>query len=98
MPTKLTGCELLAKSVTLVLTHSVNKTARSCGCKNKKSWLIAVEKAQKEVRRKKAKKSSKKNPIALLCPADDKVVSLKERNDSEWRKSEQPTADGMTVF
>ena len=98
MPTKLTGCELLAKSVTLLLTHSVNKTARSCGCKNKKSWLIAVEKAQKEVRRKKAKKSSKKNPIALLCPANDNVVNLKERNDSEVRKSELPTADGMTVF
>ena len=77
---------MLAESVTLLLDHTARKTASLCGYKSKKNWLLAVEKAKKEVRKKKANKKSSKKPIALLCPANDKVVNLKDRNENKIKE------------
>ena len=98
MSTKFTGYELLAESVTLLLDHSVRKTAILCGYKSKKSWLIAIEKAKKEVYKMKVEKKRIKKPIALLCPASDKVVSLKGGRDGEVRGAEDKDSRGVIVF
>ena len=98
MSTKLTGCELLAESVTLLLDHTARKTASLCGYKSKKNWLLAVEKAKKEVRKKKANKKSSKKPIALLCPANDKVVNLKDRNENKIKKVKDFDSRGIITF
>ena len=84
--------------MTLLLDYSARKTAALCGYKSKKSWLVAVEKAKKEVQKKKASKKANKKPIALLCPANDKVVRLKDRNDVEARGLEDVDARGVTIF
>ena len=98
MSTKLTGCELLAESVTLLVDHSVRKTAALCGYKTKKSWLLAVERARKQVQKKKFNKKKAKKPIALLCASNDKIVSLKKGRDVDWRGAEDMDSRGVTVF
>ena len=98
MSTKLTGCDLLAESVTLLLDHTARKTASLCGYKSKKNWLLAVEKAKKEVRKKKANKKSSKKPIALLCPANDKVVDLKDRNENKVKEVKDFDSRGIITF
>ena len=98
MSTKLTGCELLAESVTLLVDHSARKTAALCGYKNKKSWFLAVEKAKKQVQKKKFNNKKAKKPIALLCAANDKVVSLKGGRDAESRGADDFDSRGVMVF
>ena len=98
MSTKLTGCVLLAKSVLLLLDCSAKKTAALCGYNSKKSWLLAVEKARKEAMTKKATKKSSKKPIALLCPASDKVVKLKDVNRDKERSAENMHERDIIVF
>ena len=89
---------MLAESVTLLLDHTARKTASLCGYKSKKSWLLAVEKAKKEVRKKKGNKKSTKKPIALLCPAKDKVVKLKDRNENKAKEVKNSGSMGVTIF
>ena len=89
---------MLAESVTLLLDHTARKTASLCGYKSKKSWLLAVEKAKKEVRKKKGNKKSTKKPIALLCPAKDKIVKLKDRNESNEKEVKDFGSMGVTTF
>ena len=98
MSTKLTGCELLAESVTLLVDHSVRKTAALCGYKTKKSWLLAVEKAKKQVQKKQFNKKKIKKPIALLCASNEKVVSLKDGRDADSRGAEDIVSRGVMVF
>ena len=89
---------MLAESVTLLLDHTARKTASLCGYKSKKNWLLAVEKAKKEVRKKKANKKSSKKPIALLCPANDKVVNLKDRNENKVKEVKDFDSRGIITF
>ena len=89
---------MLAESVTLLLDHTARKTASLCGYKSKKSWLLAVEKAKKEVRKKKGNKKSTKKPIALLCPAKDKVIKLKDRNENKAKEVKDSGSMGVTTF
>ena len=89
---------MLAESVTLLLDHTARKTASLCGYKSKKSWLLAVEKAKKEVRKKKGNKKSSKKPIALLCPANDKVVNLKNGNENKTKRVQDFGSKGVTIF
>ena len=86
---------MLAESVTLLVDHSVRKTAALCGYKTKKSWLLAVEKAKKQVQKKKFNKKKIKKPIALLCASKDKVVSLKDGRDAESRGAEDIVSQGV---
>ena len=98
MSTKLTGCELLAESVTHLLDHTARKTASLCGYKSKKSWLLAVEKAKKEIRKKKGNKKPSRKPIALLCPANDKVVNLKDKNENKTIVANDADLTKVTIF
>ena len=98
MSTKLTGCELLAESVTQLINHSVRKTAALCGYKSKKSWFLAVEKAKKQVQKKKLNNKKVKKPIALLCAASDKVISLKDGRNAGSRSAEDSNSRGVMIF
>ena len=93
MKSKLTGYELLAESVSLLLNFSPKKTASLCGYKSKRSWLLAIEKAKKDIKKKKNKK-----PIALLCPAsEDSVNATTEINSTESSK-EKSNVSHITTF
>ena len=93
MKSKLTGCELLAESVSLLLNFSPKTTASLCGYKTKRSWLLAIEKAKKDIKKKK-----KKKPIALLCPADEETVNATPATNSAESSKEKLITNTITTF
>ena len=93
MKNKFTGCELLAESVSLLLNFSPKKTASLCGYKSKRSWLLAIEKAKKDIKKKK-----KKKPIALLCPASEHAASATPEIKPAESIKEQLSAEHITTF
>lgn len=93
MKTKLTGYELLAESVTLLLNFSPKETASLCGYKSKKSWLLAIEKIKKQIKKKK-----KKTPIALLCPASDEMNNAIAEGDSAQISDDDLMTGEVTIF
>ena len=93
MKNKFTGCELLAESVSLLLNFSPKKTASLCGYKSKRSWLLAIEKAKKDI-----KKNKKKKPIALLCPASEDAVTETPKIKSAETSKKQLNCEHITTF
>ena len=93
MKSKLTVCELLAESVSLLLNFPPKKTASLCGYKTKRSWLLAIEKAKKDIKKKK-----KKKPIALLCPASEDEVTVTPEIKSAESSKEQLISEHITTF
>ena len=93
MKNKFTGSELLAESVSLLLNFSPKKTASMCGYKSKRSWLLAIEKAKKDIKKKK-----KKKPIALLCPASEDAVTETPEIKSVESSKKQLNSKHITTF
>ena len=93
MKNKFTGSELLAESVSLLLNFSPKETASLCGYKSKKSWLLAIEKAKKDIKKKKRKK-----PIALLCPASEDAVTETPEIKSVESSKKQLNSEHITTF